>query len=72
MAKGAALLVDEVLPREPMRQWVLSVPFALRYLFATHPAVVGQVLGIVKLERGGELSTHLQAAIGCWIAPANK
>ena len=27
MAEGAALLVDEVLPREPMRQWVLSVPF---------------------------------------------
>ncbi len=26
MAEGAALLVDEVLPRESMRQWVLSVP----------------------------------------------
>ena len=47
MSEGAALLVDEVLPREPMRQWVLSVPFALRYLFATAPAVMGQVLGIV-------------------------
>ena len=47
MAKGAALLVDEVLPREPLRQWVLSVPFALRYVFATNPAVMGQVLGIV-------------------------
>ena len=41
------MLVDEVLPREPMRQWVLSVPFALRYLFATDPAVMGRVLGIV-------------------------
>ena len=47
MAEGAALLVDEVLPREPLRQSVLSVPFALRYLFATAPAVRGQVLGIV-------------------------
>ena len=47
MAEGAALLVDEALPHEPMRQWVLSVPFALRYLFATDPAVMGQVLGIV-------------------------
>ena len=47
MAEGAALLVDEVLPREPMRQWLLSVPFALRYLFATDPAVMGQVLDIV-------------------------
>ena len=43
MAEGVALLVDEVLPREPLRQWVLSVPFALRYLFATDPAVMGQV-----------------------------
>ena len=41
MAEGAALLVDEVLPREPLRQWVLSVPFA------TDPTVMGQVLGIV-------------------------
>ena len=47
MAEGAALLVDEVLPRDPMRQWVLSVPFALRYLFATDPSVIGQVPGIV-------------------------
>ena len=30
MAEGAALLVDEVLPREPLRQWVLCVPFARR------------------------------------------
>jgi hypothetical protein len=27
MVESAALLVDEVLPHEPMRQWVLSVPF---------------------------------------------
>jgi ribosomal protein S27E len=30
MVESAALLVDEVLPAVPMRQWVLSVPFALR------------------------------------------
>ena len=29
MAESAALLVDEVLPHEPMRQWVLSFPFQL-------------------------------------------
>lgn len=28
MADGAALRVDELLPREPLRQWVLRVPFA--------------------------------------------
>jgi len=32
MAESAALLVDEVLPHKPMRQWVLSVPFPLRSL----------------------------------------
>ena len=60
MAEGAVLLVDEVLPREPMRQWVLSVPFALRYLFATDPAVMGQVLGIVYLA----IASHLIKAAG--------
>jgi hypothetical protein len=46
MTESAALLVDEVLPREPLRQWVLSVPFPLRYLFATDPVAMGAVLGI--------------------------
>src|SRR5690554_7536469 len=35
MAESAALLVDEVLPEQPMRQWVLSFPFQLRFLFAS-------------------------------------
>ncbi len=46
MADRAALLVDEVLPNNPMRQWVLSVPFPLRFLFASQPAVMGKVSGI--------------------------
>ena len=46
-AVSAALLVDGVLPRQPMRQWVLSVPFALRFVFAADPAVMGWVLAIV-------------------------
>jgi len=33
MAESAALLADEVLPEQPMRQWVLSFPFPLRFLF---------------------------------------
>ena len=45
MAETAALLVDGVLPQQPVRQWVLSLPFALRYLLATRPEVVTQVLG---------------------------
>ncbi|HIK68645.1 MAG TPA: IS91 family transposase [Pseudomonadales bacterium] len=47
MADSAAHLVDEVLPKRPIRQWVLSVPFPLRYLFATNPKVMSRVLTIV-------------------------
>jgi len=55
MTESAALLVDDVLPRQPIRQWVLSFPFQLRYLFANRPAVMGQVLGIVYRV----IATHL-------------
>jgi ribosomal protein S27E len=47
MAESAALLVDEVLPEQPMRQWVLSFPYQLRFLFASRPELMGKVLGIV-------------------------
>jgi ribosomal protein S27E len=55
MAETAALLVDNVLPRQPVRQWVLSLPFSLRYLLATRPEVVTQVLGIVYRAISGHL-----------------
>jgi ribosomal protein S27E len=55
MAGTAALLVDKVLPQQPIRQWVLSLPFALRYLLATRPEVVTQVLGIVYRAISGHL-----------------
>ena len=47
MAEGAALLVDEVFPEQPVREWVLSVPYPLRFLFASQPKVMGRALGIV-------------------------
>ncbi len=47
LPESAALLVDKVLPEEPIRQWVLSVPFPLRFLFAAEPAAMGEVLAIV-------------------------
>jgi hypothetical protein len=47
MAESAALLVDEVFPEQPVRQWVLSVPYPLRFLFASRPDVMGRVLGMV-------------------------
>jgi hypothetical protein len=61
MADSAALLVDEILPHQPMRQWVLSVPFPLRFLFASNPKVMTRVLGIVYRV----ISTHLaQGRVG--------
>ena len=34
MTERAARLVTEILPRAPMRQWVLSLPYRLRYALA--------------------------------------
>jgi hypothetical protein len=55
MAESAALLVDEVLPEQAMRQWVLSFPYQLRFLFASRPEIMGRVLGIVHRV----IATHL-------------
>jgi len=43
MAESAAHLVDHVLPWTPVRQWVLSFPWALRYLLARRPALCSAV-----------------------------
>jgi len=56
MAECAALLVDEVLPARPLRQWVLSLPFALRFLLAREPDVLTHVLAIVY----GEIASHIR------------
>ena len=34
-------------PEQPVRQWVLSVPYPLRFLFASRPEVMGHLLAIV-------------------------
>ena len=55
MAESAALLADEVFPDVPLRQWVISFSFPLRFLFAAHPQAMGKVMGIVYRA----ISTHL-------------
>ncbi len=40
--------MDDVLPHKPIRQWVLSFPYPLRFLLASNPQVVTKVLGIVN------------------------
>jgi hypothetical protein len=47
LAESAALLVDVVLPEQPMRPWVLSFSFPLRFLLASQAAIMAQALGIV-------------------------
>ncbi|MGH7393892.1 MAG: transposase zinc-binding domain-containing protein, partial [Candidatus Rokuibacteriota bacterium] len=46
MTECAARLVDGVLPRVPVRQWVLSLPYRLRYLLAWDHGLARAVLGV--------------------------
>jgi hypothetical protein len=41
MAETAALVVDEVLPRQMMRQWVLNVPYQLHGASVTYRIELG-------------------------------
>jgi len=47
MAETAAHWVDHLIPRVPVRQWVLSFPIPLRVLFAAHPELLTPVLQVV-------------------------
>ena len=60
MTDSATLLVDEILPHQPMRQWVLSVPFPLRFLFARNPRIMTRALAIVYRA----IATHLTRKAG--------
>jgi Putative transposase len=55
MSDFAAHLVDRVLPRCPMRQWVLTVPYPLRARMMFHPALTTVVL------------RQLIAAVSSWV-----
>jgi hypothetical protein len=46
MNAGALTLVDHILPDTPIRQWVLTLPFPLRFPLAFDGALLGQVLRI--------------------------
>ncbi len=46
MADTAAHLVDRVLPQVPVRQWVLSLPFALRYRLAYDATLASTAVGV--------------------------
>jgi len=46
MAERSAHLIDAVLPHVPVRQWVLSLPQPLRYLFAFNHTLCRKALSI--------------------------
>lgn len=67
MAATAAHLVDSVIPRVPMRQWVLALPKRLRPALRNHAALATRVLRIFigSIER--ELSRSAAAPAGARI-----
>jgi len=47
MAQTAAHLVEHIIPRVPVRQWVLLLPIPLRYLLAAHPRLLTSILQVI-------------------------
>ncbi len=68
MVESAAHLVDRVLPEQPIRQWALTFPYPLRFLFAAQPQVLGQVLRVVYRA----ISTYLIKNTGFTVASGAK
>ena len=64
MVESAAHLVDHVFPEVPVRQWVLTFPFPLRFLLAANPKALSDVLAVV--QRG--ISTFLIRGAGFTVA----
>ncbi len=62
MAEAAAWLVDHVIPKVPVRQWVLSYPIPLRSVFAVHPELLAPVLQIIYRV----IATHLIKQAGVY------
>jgi len=48
MIESAAHLVDHVFPEAPVRQWVLTFPFPLRFLLAVNPKAFTELLAVVQ------------------------
>ena len=64
MAESAAHLVDQVFPIVPVRQWVLSVPFALRYRLAYDSGLLSDVLNAFLRTVFGQLRRRAGKLLG--------
>ncbi len=69
MADTAAHLVDRVLPEVPVRQWVLTLPYPLRYRCAYDAKLASQVLRAFIRSLFAELRRR---ARGKWGFPAEQ
>lgn len=68
MVESAAHLVDHVFPEAPVRQFVLTFPFPLRFLLASNPQALTEVLAVV--QRG--ISTFVIKQAGFTVASGAK
>jgi len=64
MADTAAHLIDRVLPIVPVRQWVLSLPFALRYRMAYDSRLMSDILNIFVRAVLGNLRRRGRELLG--------
>ena len=64
MADTAAHLVDRVFPIVPVRQWVLSLPFALRYRMAYDAQLTSDTLNVFIRALFGELRRRARELLG--------
>lgn len=55
------IATDHVFPRVPVRQWVLSFPFPLRYLMASNSKVLSKVLAITLRAITGWIRRKVKA-----------
>ena len=64
MADTAAHLVDRVWPRVPVRQWVLTLPYPLRYQCAYDPKLTSEVLRAFLRALFAELRRRIRRHTG--------
>ena len=64
MAETAAHLTDQIFPRLPVRQWVLSVPKRLRYFLRSDPKALNTALRIFLRVIHTNLHQHCASATG--------
>jgi hypothetical protein len=50
MSDTAAWLVEKVIPEVPVRQWVLSMPWRVRYVLAKDAKLLTKALGLFVEE----------------------